>query len=288
MNNYLQGFGRSVGFADDTDRRDAPREQGETEWEAVSLAGSRGEVNILWGAWGPGPGQSLGGGDRPLAGDNYSKNSPTQRDWQQPWAGVGNIPRAFTQTDAVNIQSNISLGEGFDQWAGGKGGCWTNPWRMIPQGGEITAQIKQASTRTSNATIKRELNWQAQVGGDTTKATTFRDQVLNQQAFRAFAFMKGKLPAVHMAHSVGTFYGMSDMATGMQGKQIALVGNQGSGRQPIPFVLPPQNSWTWAKIRYLPDTARARYGEHYRQSKHQDKLWVTGAPEDELSELPLP
>jgi hypothetical protein len=126
------------------------------------------------------------------------------------------------------------------------------------------------------------------VGGDATKATTFCDQVLNQQAFRAFAFMKGKLPAVHMAHSVGTFYGMSDMATGMQGKQIALVGNQGSGRQPIPFVLPPQNSWTWAKIRYLPDTARARYGEHYCQSKHQDKLWVTGALEDELSELPLP
>jgi hypothetical protein len=115
MNNYLQGFGQSVGFADDTDRMDAPREQGETEWEAVSLAGSRGEVNILRGAWGPGPGQPPGGGDRPLAGDNYSENSPTQRDRQQPWAGGGNIPRAITQTDAVDIQSNISLEEGFDQ-----------------------------------------------------------------------------------------------------------------------------------------------------------------------------
>ncbi len=115
MNNYLQGFGRLVGFVDDTDRMDAPREQGETEWEAVSLAGSRGEDNILRGAWGLGPGRPPGGGDRPLAGDNYSENSPTQRDRQQPWAGGGNIPMAITQTDAVDIQSNISLGEGFNQ-----------------------------------------------------------------------------------------------------------------------------------------------------------------------------
>jgi hypothetical protein len=55
--------------------------------------------------------------------------------------------------------------------------------------------IKWTSICTSDATIKRELDWQARVGGDATKATTFRDQVLNQQAFRVFAFMKGKLLA---------------------------------------------------------------------------------------------
>ncbi len=76
MNNYLQGFGRSVGFADDTDRRDAPREQGETEWEAVSLAGSHGEVNILRGAWGRDRVNLRGEGTGPWQGTTTARIHP--------------------------------------------------------------------------------------------------------------------------------------------------------------------------------------------------------------------
>ncbi len=41
-----------------------------------------------------------------------------------------------------------------------------------------------------------------------------------------FAFMKGKSPAIHMAHSIGAFYGLSGMAIEVQGKQIAFVGDK--------------------------------------------------------------
>jgi hypothetical protein len=61
----------------------------------------------------------------------------------------------------------------------------------------------------TDATIERELDWQARVGGDAAKVTTFREQVLHQHTFQAFAFMKGKSPVIHMAHSVGAFYGLS-------------------------------------------------------------------------------
>jgi hypothetical protein len=122
--------------------------------------------------------------------------------------------------------------------------------------------IRGASRRHSDNTIKQELEWQARVGGDYTKTAAFKDQVLNQQGFRAFAFMKGKLPAIHMAHSVGAFYGLSGMATDVQGKQIAFVGDRGYGQQPTPFILPPQKSW--------------------------DKLWTTGAAEEDLVEIQLP
>jgi hypothetical protein len=67
--------------------------------------------------------------------------------------------------------------------------------------------------------------------------------------------MKGKSPAIHMAHSVGAFYGLSGMATNVQGKQIAFVGDRGQGRQPIPFILPKQNSWVWVRVRYLNNLA---------------------------------
>jgi hypothetical protein len=136
-----------------------------------------------------------------------------------------------------------------------------------------------------NATIKKELDWQARVGGDSTKAPAFRDQALGQQTFRAFAFMNRKSPAVLMAHSVGAFFGMSGLATDVQGKQIAFVGDRGNGRQPIPFILPPQNSWTWARIRYLSDTVR--FSEYYRQVDTQDKLWTTGAPDNKLTKQQL-
>ncbi len=60
------------------------------------------------------------------------------------------------------------------------------------------------------------------MGGGTTKATACRDQDPNQQVLRVFAFMKGKMLVIHMAHSVGTFYQMSGMATNVQGKQIVV------------------------------------------------------------------
>ncbi len=101
------------------------------------------------------------------------------------------------------------------------------------------AQIQAATSRHDDATIEQELDWQARVEGDGYKAVSFRDQALGQQAFRAFAFMKGKSPVVHMAHSVGIFFGMSGLATDVQGKHIAFVGGSGNGRYPVPFIPPP-------------------------------------------------
>ncbi len=111
MSNYLRGLGRAVGFADDPERRrtqGSGEQGGDTEWEAVSHTSSRGKVNILRGARGTGL-----GGLPPRGGEA----SPTHRDRQQPWEkGGDNIPREIMQNDAIDIQSNISLGEGgYDQ-----------------------------------------------------------------------------------------------------------------------------------------------------------------------------
>ncbi len=111
MSNYLWGLGRAVGFADDPEQSRTPglgEQGGDTEWEAVSHTSSRGEVNILRGARRTGL-----GGLPPRGGEAL----PTHWDRQQPWEqGGDNIPRAVTQNDAIDIQSNISLGEGgYDQ-----------------------------------------------------------------------------------------------------------------------------------------------------------------------------
>jgi hypothetical protein len=104
-------------------------------------------------------------------------------------------------------------------------------------------------SRLDNATIKRELEWQGRVEGNATKCNAFRDQALNQQVFCAFIFMKGKSPVVHMAHLMGTFFGISGLAMDVQGKQISFVGDRGNGQYSIPFLLPERNSWAWLKTR---------------------------------------
>ncbi len=98
--------------------------------------------------------------------------------------------------------------------------------------------------------------------------------------------MKGKSPVVRMAHLVGTFFGISGLATDMQGTHIAFVGDRGNRRYPVPFILPPQNAWIWAKAKYLGNTGR--FGTFYSDEDNKDKLWLAGACKAKLTETPLP
>jgi hypothetical protein len=98
--------------------------------------------------------------------------------------------------------------------------------------------------------------------------------------------MKGKLPVAHMAHLVGTFFGMSGLATEVQGKYIGFNGDQGNGGYPIPFILPPQNLGVWLKTEYLHDTAS--FETFHMDEDNRDKLWMMGANNKHLTKAPLP
>jgi hypothetical protein len=72
----------------------------------------------------------------------------------------------------------------------------------------------------------------------------------------------------------------------VQGKHIAFVGDRGNRGYPVPFILPPQNTWIWIKAKYLCNTAR--FGTFYGGNDTKDKLWLTGASKAKLTETPLP
>ncbi len=82
--------------------------------------------------------------------------------------------------------------------------------------------------------------------------------------------MKGTLPVVHIAHTIGQFFGMSGLALDVQGKQIGFIGDRVNGRCPVPFILPPLNTWSWQKTRYVNDMAR--FTTHYESVENSDKL----------------
>ncbi len=61
-----------------------------------------------------------------------------------------------------------------------------------------------------------------------------------------------------------------------------------NGRYPVPFLLPPQNAWTWQKTKYVNNTAR--FTTHYESAANFKKLWATGGGEGDpdVIEVALP
>ncbi len=155
MSNYLCNLGWAVGFAGDNEDMDPPPTQRETDWDLVSNhSRSQGNVNLLHHEGG----QQGGGNDQ---GQNNDHNSlgPTQRGRQPPEGGLGGIPGAINNNNALDIQSNLSMGGEFDQGMV-RGGQGQQPVRQMP-GGEIMARIQAVTSCHDNTTIERELDRQA-------------------------------------------------------------------------------------------------------------------------------
>jgi hypothetical protein len=236
----------------------------------------------------------LAGAHRDIQEGGTNNQGYNPRGGQAQQRGRGDIPAEINNDDTRDIMSNVTgMGGGGDQGmvqGGGparqaEGGQGQPQPRQGP-GGAINARIKAIANRHDDAVIGRELEWQNRVEGDQNKGIAFRDQAINQINFRAFAFMKGKSPVVHMAHSVGQFFGMAGLAAEVQGKYISFIGDRGNGRYPVPFILPPQNTWAWAKVKYLNDSAA--FEGHFEDQGNWDKLWTTEASDYTLTEKTLP
>ena len=257
--------------------------------------GGRSLHGVPTGQFGRSPhGDPTGQFGRSLHGDptgQFQRGGP-----QQGGPGQGGIPAEIHNNEGTDDIRSLLTGPapGGGGYQGTVGGGETQ--LNVPdedqrpvhtsQGGAIAARIDQINNKNEDTVIERELNWQSRVEGDNQKITAFRDQAVNQTAFRAFAFMKGKSPALHLVHSVGQFYGMSGLAVDVQGKCIGFIGDRGNGRNPFPFILPTQNAWSWARVQTLNDTAA--FTQFYADADNTDKLWTTGATGGELSELTLP
>jgi hypothetical protein len=81
---------------------------------------------------------------------------------------------------------------------------------------------------------------------------------------------------------------MSGLAAEVQGKYIGFIGDRGNGQYPVPFILPPQNTWAWPRIKYLAE--RNQFENHFMEQDTWDQLWTTGANDnkDALSKKTLP
>jgi hypothetical protein len=163
-----------------------------------------------------------------------------------PGAGQGRIPAEIQNmgedNDEIRSQvTNSVLGLGRAEGIQGEWGVHFNA--RTDRGGGIAAKISQIKTRYDDTLLERELEWQAKAKGNNQLANALKEQTISQNSFRAFAFMKGKSPAVHMVHSIGQFFGLSGLAVDVQGKCIGFIGDRGNGKYPVPIILPQNNAW---------------------------------------------
>jgi hypothetical protein len=221
-----------------------------------------------------------GEGGQPLQGQLLGQ---PQRGGEQYWgdpAGAGQqggIPAeiqnmGLDNDDGHSQVTNSILGLGGAEGNQGERGVNSNG--RAATGGGIAAKIATIKTRNDDALVERELEWQAKVKGNNQLAAAFKQQTINQNLFRAFAFMKGKSPAVHMVHSIGQFFGLSGLAVNVQGKCIGFIGDRGNGKYPVPIILPQNNVWSWTNVNYLKNTAA--FTRYYDDGGNKDKLWNTG------------
>ena len=137
--------------------------------------------------------------------------------------------------DEIGSQvTNSVLGLGGAEGFQGERGALFNA--RPDRGNGIAEKISQINTRYDDTVLERELEWQAKAKGNNQLATAFKEQAISQNSFRAFAFMKGKSPAVHMVHSIGQFFGLSGLAVDVQGKCIGFIGDRGNGKYPVPII----------------------------------------------------
>ena len=285
--NYLRT--RLAGGGEDAQSQQAPG-QALDEYERVGNGG--GTVTSLNSNTNHLANQGRGEGNQIPQGQYQGQ---PQRGWEprrgDPGAGQGRIPAEIQNMGGDNdeIRSQVTnsvLGLGGAEGIQGERGANFNA-RTATLGGGIAAKISQIKTRYDDALVERELEWQAKVKGNNQLTNAFKEQTISQNSFRAFAFMKGKSPAVHMVHSIGQFFGLSGLAVDVQGKCIGFVGDRGNGKYPVPIILPQNNAWTWTNVNYLNDTAA--FTRYYEDAENRDKLWNTGVDDaGRLDSIELP
>lgn len=151
--------------------------------------------------------------------------------------------------------------------------------------GIVQGLTQHGGVSRADAHVQRELSWQRDVKGDTTKVTAFKMQVVGLQNFRAFLYMKPKSPLVQMAHSIGQYYGFSGLAPELQDRHIAFIGDRtADGGAPMPVLLPVRKAWDWTKAMVCMD--ETAFTDHYEAEGSENKLWT--APNGVQSEVFLP
>lgn len=128
----------------------------------------------------------------------------------------------------------------------------TDPALPVPTlreySGFEVAMTKSGERMFEPMIVERELKWQREeaLGDDKKAQSNFKDMILQQQHFRAFALMTPSTPYITIVHSIGKYFPPIEAdQTIVKGQYIGFVGDRKQTRAPVPIALP-EEVWEWA------------------------------------------
>ena len=144
----------------------------------------------------------------------------------------------------------------------------SHPDRPVPvlreYSGFEVAMNKSGERMLEPVIVERELKWQREelLAENKEAREAFKDMMLQQQHFRAFALMTENSPFISIVHSIGKYFPPIEADyTEFKGRQIGFVGDRKQTRSPVPVVLPSEVwDWTIPEV-YLDYDAVAEYYE---------------------------
>ena len=118
---------------------------------------------------------------------------------------------------------------------------------LRPYSGFEVAMTKSGERMLEPVIVERELKWQREelLGEDKQAQAEFKDRMLQQQHFRAFAIMTEASPYLTIVHSIGKYFPPIEADhTDFSGQYIGFVGDRKQTRSPLPISLP-KEVWEW-------------------------------------------
>ena len=118
---------------------------------------------------------------------------------------------------------------------------------LRPYSGFEVAMTKSGERMLEPVIVERELKWQREelLGEDKQAQAEFKDRMLQQQHFRAFALMTEASPYLTIVHSIGKYFPPIEADhTDFSGQYIGFVGDRKQTRSPLPISLP-KEVWEW-------------------------------------------
>ena len=124
------------------------------------------------------------------------------------------------------------------------------------------------------AAVKRKLEWQRVVGGNTQKIKMFQEVVGALQEFEIYLLIKpgSAFVMVMVLHSPTKFVAISGTTQHLQGHFIGFVGDRTMTKDPTPVLLPRQKTWKWDKFYVSTDVYAMT--NHYEDPDHRGKFWT--------------
>ena len=134
--------------------------------------------------------------------------------------------------------------------------------------------------------IERNLKWQMDVDGETTKIKQFQEVAGSLQDYRTYLFIKPGSAFATVLHSPIKFVALTEGTQHLQGRFIGFVWDRTMARDPNPIILPQEKTWKWKTQRC--STNPTAFEDYYKyNTTRRGKLWSPDLSEDD-EEIQVP